>query len=285
MPNRHTIQTSSDYDANGNRVYRYGFQGQETDFEVKNITGGSVNFKYRMHDPRLGRFFAVDPLTANYPWNSPYAFSENDVIRAIELEGAEKKVIVNYYRNGLQISSKLKVIKNEKGKLVERNLKGRPDEYEVAVIDVNNGVPNPPKFRKNLNPTEEAALNKLIKTSKESFTFKDQSGDGSSKTTYNADTYSTDLPFSQNISDNQELYDGGINYSLNKAIEKNKDFNTENVTSIKISLNPESADLIGKAKKDILQSFPNLKEEDVVINTDKKVARDTFNFSISNKNE
>ena len=42
-----------------------------------------------MHDPRLGRFFAVDPLTAKYPWNSPYAFSENRVINAIELEGLE----------------------------------------------------------------------------------------------------------------------------------------------------------------------------------------------------
>ena len=40
-----------------------------------------------MHDPRLGRFFAVDPLSAEYPHNSPYAFSENSVIAFIELEG------------------------------------------------------------------------------------------------------------------------------------------------------------------------------------------------------
>ena len=42
-----------------------------------------------MHDPRLGRFFAVDPLSPEYPWNSPYAFSENRLIDAIELEGLE----------------------------------------------------------------------------------------------------------------------------------------------------------------------------------------------------
>ena len=42
-----------------------------------------------MHDPRVGRFFAVDPLAMNYPWNSPYAFSENRVIDKIELEGRE----------------------------------------------------------------------------------------------------------------------------------------------------------------------------------------------------
>jgi hypothetical protein len=42
-----------------------------------------------MHDPRVGRFFAVDPLTKKYPHNSPYAFSENRVIDGTELEGAE----------------------------------------------------------------------------------------------------------------------------------------------------------------------------------------------------
>ena len=40
-----------------------------------------------MHDPRVGRFFAVDPLAGKYPWNSPYAFSENRVIDGVELEG------------------------------------------------------------------------------------------------------------------------------------------------------------------------------------------------------
>jgi RHS repeat-associated protein len=68
--------------------YRYGFQGQEMDDEIKG-EGNSVNYKYRMHDPRVGRFFAVDPLAASYPWNSPYVFSENNVIRFAELEGLE----------------------------------------------------------------------------------------------------------------------------------------------------------------------------------------------------
>src|SRR5690554_4959080 len=68
--------------------YRYGFQGQEMDDEVKG-EGNSVNYKYSMHDPRVGRFFAVDPLAPDYPWNSPYAFSENRVIDGVELEGLE----------------------------------------------------------------------------------------------------------------------------------------------------------------------------------------------------
>lgn len=66
----------------------YSFQGMEHDNEVKG-EGNSMNYKYRMCDPRIGRFFAVDPLAAKYPHNGTYNFSENRVINAIELEGLE----------------------------------------------------------------------------------------------------------------------------------------------------------------------------------------------------
>jgi RHS repeat-associated protein len=69
--------------------YRKGFQGQEHDDEVKG-EGNSVNFAYRMHDPRVGRFFAVDPLARQYPHYSPYSFSGNKVIAYGELEGLEE---------------------------------------------------------------------------------------------------------------------------------------------------------------------------------------------------
>jgi RHS repeat-associated protein len=68
--------------------YKYGFQGQEKDDEIKG-EGNSLNYTFRMHDPRVGRFFARDPLSAKFPWNSPYAFSENRVIDGLELEGLE----------------------------------------------------------------------------------------------------------------------------------------------------------------------------------------------------
>ena len=78
LPNRH--ESSSEY--------KYGFQGQEVDNEIKG-EGNSVNYKYRMHDPRVLRFFATDPLEKHYPWNSPYAFSENRLIDGVEIEGLE----------------------------------------------------------------------------------------------------------------------------------------------------------------------------------------------------
>ena len=80
MPNRHGASDG----------YRYGFQGQEKDDEVKGVPGSSINYKYRMHDPRVGRFFAVDPLFKRYPHYSPYSFSGNKVIQFVELEGLEE---------------------------------------------------------------------------------------------------------------------------------------------------------------------------------------------------
>ena len=71
--------------------YRYGFQGQEVDHEVKG-NGNSINYKFRIHDPRIGRFLSRDPLAPQYSHNSPYAFSENRVIDAVELEGLESQL-------------------------------------------------------------------------------------------------------------------------------------------------------------------------------------------------
>lgn len=66
--------------------YRYGFQNQERDNE---FWSGAVSFKYRVEDPRLGRFFSVDPLCFDYPFYSSYQFSGNRLIDSYELEGLE----------------------------------------------------------------------------------------------------------------------------------------------------------------------------------------------------
>jgi RHS repeat-associated protein len=82
--------------------YRFGFQGQEYDEET-----GWVNYKYRMDNPAIGRFFAIDPLAKKYPHNSPYAFSENRVIDGVELEGLE---VAHYTFKTVQKSDKAKIV-------------------------------------------------------------------------------------------------------------------------------------------------------------------------------
>ena len=102
LSNRVGIRTCSDYspfgvELDGRTVsdgYRYGYQRQERDDEVKG-NGNSVNYTFRMHDPRLGRFFAVDPLAFDYPYYSPYQFSGNSPIGSRELEGLEPDILFN----------------------------------------------------------------------------------------------------------------------------------------------------------------------------------------------
>ena len=84
--------------------YRFGFNGQEKDDEVKG-SGNSLSFKYRIYDPRLGRFLSVDPLFASYPWNSTYAFAENRPIDGIDLEGTEWLNSTSVYSEGLGVAA------------------------------------------------------------------------------------------------------------------------------------------------------------------------------------
>ncbi len=109
LPNRHGSSDS----------YRYGFQGQEKDDEVKG-EGNSLNYTFRMHDPRAGRFFAVDPLTAKYPHYSPFSFSGNRVIDAVELEGMEEfRIVLNQgsilKAYSVQLGNSLSTISEETG--------------------------------------------------------------------------------------------------------------------------------------------------------------------------
>jgi len=78
--------------------YRYGFQAQEQDAE---LWEGAVNYKYRVEDPRLGRFFSVDPLVKNFAWFAPFVYCENRIMDRKELEGAESISVQDDYGDGM----------------------------------------------------------------------------------------------------------------------------------------------------------------------------------------
>ena len=68
--------------------YRYGFNGKENDNEV-NREGNQQDYGMRVYDGRLGRFLSRDPLSASYPYYSPYQFAGNTPIQAIDIDGEE----------------------------------------------------------------------------------------------------------------------------------------------------------------------------------------------------
>ncbi|MGJ8664812.1 MAG: RHS repeat domain-containing protein [Patiriisocius sp.] len=67
--------------------YRYGFQGQEMDNEVKG-EGNSYDFGNRnIYDSRVARFFSTDPDDVKYPDFSTYGFAANNPILFIDVNG------------------------------------------------------------------------------------------------------------------------------------------------------------------------------------------------------
>jgi RHS repeat-associated protein len=83
-----SIMPGRSFESGVDSGYRFGFNAQEKEDEIFE-EGNAYSFEYRIHDPRIGRFFSVDPLYKSFPWNSTYAFAENRVIDGIELEGLE----------------------------------------------------------------------------------------------------------------------------------------------------------------------------------------------------
>ncbi|MFT3981658.1 MAG: RHS repeat-associated core domain-containing protein [Ferruginibacter sp.] len=69
--------------------YRFGFNSKENDNEVKG-NGNQIDYGNRIYDSRIGRFTSVDPLQKKYPYYTPYQFSGNKPIWAMDLDGLEE---------------------------------------------------------------------------------------------------------------------------------------------------------------------------------------------------
>ncbi len=61
------------------QVYRYSFNGMEADPELKG-NGNSYTTEFRQYDPRLGRWFSVDPKANTQPYQSAYCSMDNNPI-------------------------------------------------------------------------------------------------------------------------------------------------------------------------------------------------------------
>lgn len=83
--------TFNSYQRENSVAQRWKFQGQE---HIDDLGLNWDSFKWRNHQPDIGRFFNIDPLAEDYYYNSPYAFSENKVISHIEVEGLESLFVV-----------------------------------------------------------------------------------------------------------------------------------------------------------------------------------------------
>lgn len=164
--------------------YRYGFNGKENDNEVEG-EGNQQDYGMRIYDPRIGKFLSVDPLTQDYPWSSPYAFAENDVIRSIDLDGLEKYVVTYWYNNSNEVTrTTIKAIREKATRnLVDINFR-TANGNKLTTQDVyvrhlyNNGrVKDRAASKSTLNADERGLFNKAKSRSNGSFLISYDLGD------------------------------------------------------------------------------------------------------------
>ncbi|MGQ2985551.1 RHS repeat-associated core domain-containing protein [Flavobacterium sp.] len=130
---QYTTSTQVVCDTDSVAGYRYGFNGQEKIDEQYGIEGTAYLFEYRVYDSRIGRFLSVDPLFKEYSWNSVYAFAENDVIRAVDIEGLEKAIVIQFSYRGVYYRSTVIRVPNGSKKNVSN-----PDGILYQRLDITN---------------------------------------------------------------------------------------------------------------------------------------------------
>jgi RHS repeat-associated protein len=92
------IATKLDYDPWGYRLKGLDYYNSSTYDKFKTFSGKELHedfgfnllsYKFRFHDPALGRFVSIDPLAEEYSHNSTFAFAENKLGLGMEYEGLE----------------------------------------------------------------------------------------------------------------------------------------------------------------------------------------------------
>ncbi len=139
----------------GDAEHKWQFQGQE---KLDELEINYAHFKWRLHDPAIGRFISVDPLSEKYVHNSTYAFSENKVTARIELEGLEAVSAV-MYGDAMHLKSATVKQKNEYYGGIAGNLLSLTDINDVTVLATtitrgNNAV--------NIDGTKASVLDKIF---------------------------------------------------------------------------------------------------------------------------
>lgn len=166
---------------------RYSFNGMSKVDELKG-DGNSYTTEFRQYDPRIGRWLSLDPLTAQFPWQSPYCAFDNNPLNIVDPtgeNGEEPKIIyVGSAKSKIHPQEAEKVITDimktvgllsvtvgslqrspeQQAKVMLIDLKnGKPDNYSIAGTKVQNVYYNLKKQGKNESEILDAMINEVYK--------------------------------------------------------------------------------------------------------------------------
>jgi len=122
----------NNYQRENSLLNKFKFQSQE---HIDELGLNWDSFKFRNHQPDIGRFFNIDPLAEKFYYNSPYAFSENKVTTHIELEGAEAlgiHIASKIAEFKMRTSNSVSNIQSAGGRVVSGNSGNVPSEVSMS---------------------------------------------------------------------------------------------------------------------------------------------------------
>lgn len=73
----------------GNRTYRYGYQGMESDDDAVSGDDNEYTTDFRQYDPRVGRWMSIDPMETKFAGYSPYNAMLNNPVTLYDASGAD----------------------------------------------------------------------------------------------------------------------------------------------------------------------------------------------------
>ncbi|WP_439481622.1 RHS repeat domain-containing protein [Cyclobacterium plantarum] len=121
-------------------TYRYGFNGKEQDSAGEWGSKSHYDYGFRIYKPSIAKFLSVDPLTADYPWYTPYQFAGNKPVWAVDLDGLEELIYTEQFKKSeigqsvIEIASEATLQKEFYKALKSQN------KYDVYVGSFNSSI-------------------------------------------------------------------------------------------------------------------------------------------------
>jgi len=133
MPNRSWTAASVD-------GYRFGYQGSTKTDEISAV-GNNYSTFFRELDPRLGRWWSIDPQIRQSPWESPYmSMGDNPVLRNDQL--GDKWFDRNTRQLARQTKQDYRAIKNNPNSSMEQR-----SEMTLAIAELKSMRKHEQEFR------------------------------------------------------------------------------------------------------------------------------------------
>jgi RHS repeat-associated protein len=156
--------------SDGNRGYRFGFNGKEKDSET---ASDNFDFGARIYDGRLGRWLSVDPLGKKYCELSQYLISINSPIVFLDFDGRDFIISNSLFNNIALYQTYFKISTNyiiislitkikEDIEITAISPMDDPSNENICQEDINTNYDAYYSFKSkkiNFNPLQSALLN------------------------------------------------------------------------------------------------------------------------------